>query len=209
MVSGAYLANKLKELISKDAVVKDAELQAAFREYSRVRGQLVKQTMQASHAMQRMESFDTPVLKFIQQKLVSKMPVDGILARFPPAFTTASSLKYIPLPSNPGTFPFDDEIKMKLGDRAMRWNIFWISLLAINVWIHRTCFQYVGETQPQASHLSNPFLVSKFGEVFSWVFDEDQSWNDKFYYHSLIAATMSTICIESYRQSFLLKAVSR
>lgn len=209
IVSAAYLANKLKELTSKDAVVDDAELQAAFREYSCVRGLQVEQLTKIAHAMQRMESFDTPVLKFLQQKFVSKMAVDGIITRLPPAFTHAGSLKYIPLPSHPGSLPFDDEIKMDLGSRAIRSNIFWISLLAINVLIHRTCFQYAGETQPRTSHLSNPFLVSKFGGLFSWLINEDQSWNDDFYYHSSIAAVMSTICIEAYRQSFFLKTLSR
>lgn len=209
IVSAACLANKLKELISKDGVVEDAEVQAALREYSYVREPQVKEKMQVAHAMQRMESFDTLVLKFIQQKFVSKTAADGIITRIPAAFTDAVSLKYIPLPSHPASLPFDDEVKMKLGDRAIRSNIFWISLLVINVLVHRTRFQHMGETQPRTSHLGNPFLISKFSGLLSRVFDEDQSWNDDFCYHSSIAAVMSTICIESYRQSFLLKTLSR
>jgi hypothetical protein len=166
------LANKLKELTSEDAVVEDAELQASFREYSRVRRRQVKETIQVAHVLQRMESFDTPVLKFMQQKIVRKMGIHGILTRFPAGFTSAVPLKYIPLPPHRGSLPFNDEIKMNLEDRGICSNIFWISLLVINVLIHCTRFQYVGETQPRTLHLSNPVLASRFGGFFSWVFNE-------------------------------------
>ncbi|KAJ5624456.1 hypothetical protein N7510_000765 [Penicillium lagena] len=208
IVSAAYLANKLKELTSKDAVIEDAELKAAFHEYSRVRRPLVKDTIQVAHLLQRMESFDTPVLKFMEQKVVSRTAADGFLTRFPSGYTAAVPLKYIPLPSHRGSLPFDDEVKMNLEVRAVRSNIFWISLLAINVLIHSARFQYGGETQARTLNLSNSFLVSKIGGLFSWVFNKDQSWSDDFYYHSSIAAVMSTICIESYRRFFALKPVS-
>ncbi|KAI9037695.1 FAD-dependent oxidoreductase [Aspergillus affinis] len=126
----AFIADLLWELRRQGALQDPARVEKALAEFERERFVRLTALREEANLVQRMESFDNPVLKFMALHVIPRLNfVVAFLPQLGSSFTPGRSLKGLPAPKA-GYCPFLPDIQARPRPRPLFATLAWISLLA-------------------------------------------------------------------------------
>ena len=195
IVSAASLADELKELLDRsDEIPDEGSLQNAFRNYQESREDQTRDIAAMANLTQRMETLDSPILKYIQLHLVPKLGSADIVNSMSPWYTSSVRLRYLPLASRQGILASEYEVKIKAKKRSALANVIWILMLTLVMLFHyplqTQCILNKPVFQSSLRSLAGPPLAL-------------------LNFHASVSVVNTIICIESYRKFFFMKPVGR
>jgi hypothetical protein len=197
IMSAAFLANKLKDLlIQPDVSPDEGSLQTAFRNYQESRETQTKMIADMASMMQRMEALDKPILKYIQLHVVPTMGTAAVINSLSQWYPVSTPLKYLPLPSRRGLLPCEYEVKIKPKTRSNLVNAVWILMLVLVVLFHYPLHQRSTPAIPVSEDTGS----SKEPQFVQLA---------QLHFHASVAIVNTIICIESYRPFFVTRLIGR
>ncbi|KAJ5780716.1 hypothetical protein N7457_005876 [Penicillium paradoxum] len=131
-ISGAAcLADELKNLLDRNDKPNKASIEETFARYRQAREIVTRQLVKGAHVMQQMEALETPLLRFIQLKLIRFVSVKMIANQLIEAFTSGIPLQHLPLPSRRGTVPIRRQLEVEPEGRTNIVSKLWVLLLPL------------------------------------------------------------------------------
>ncbi|KAL5338369.1 hypothetical protein BJX70DRAFT_366896 [Aspergillus crustosus] len=128
----AFLANHLKELLQTDPTPTDYQLKDLFHKLQEERRPRTEHLTQGARGLAQLESFGSPLLKYIMLHVFPKVPGENLLAGVGESMTQGDALRYLPLPArSKGLVPFDDEVLINTSIRSNKASYAWICLFVL------------------------------------------------------------------------------
>ncbi|KAJ5952743.1 uncharacterized protein N7479_011156 [Penicillium vulpinum] len=111
METAASLTNHLVAALKKSqsGTLSSAEISKIFEGVQQQRENRAWTLVKASHARQRLECLETPLLKFMARYVLPRLPKSLILDKWIDTYGSAVSLDMLPLPYRPREAPYFDE----------------------------------------------------------------------------------------------------
>jgi hypothetical protein len=111
METAASLTNHLMAALrnSKTGTLSTAEISNVFKNVQEQREERVSELVKASHARQRLECMETPLLKFLGRFVLPYLPRHVLLNRWITTYSPAVSLNMLPMPRTPRDVAYFDE----------------------------------------------------------------------------------------------------
>ncbi|KAJ5579532.1 uncharacterized protein N7459_005517 [Penicillium hispanicum] len=189
VMSAACLADELKCLVERD----EASIQRAFRGYQRTRESEVRAVVALSHQIQRMQTLETPLLKFTQLYVAPRIPIEAIANGLAIMLTPSSiRLKCLPLPLRQGLLPCNEEVKIQPKSRSSLVSTTWVLLLVLAVLAFYPSVLH-GSVSQSLSHASLGGSNVKKASM------------NRIHYNLSLTAVTTIMCIESSRQFFFMQ----
>lgn len=200
IMSAAALADELKHLVDvKEAVARD-ELETAFRNYQKIREAQVRRVSDSAHLMARMDTLDNRLFKFMQRYLLHHMGIEVLINTFGQMVAPAVRLNHLPLVPRHRLMPFNDETKIRPRIRSILANRLWVFVLASLV------LAYYLLTWQSYPSLVDPTRLTSVKKYWGTV---EGFKRPQLHLHMSMAVVAPIICLESYRQFFFMKLLSR
>ncbi|RYP20387.1 hypothetical protein DL765_002845 [Monosporascus sp. GIB2] len=183
----AFVADILWDLRQKGALHDPVSVQQALTEFQSERFVRTTALREDANLIQRMESLDNPVMKFLALNLIPRLPfVIGFLPQLGSSFTPARCLKHLS-PPKVGLCPFSQDMKAKPRPRSPLATLSWVSILILAASLPWLSSKYI--PAKDGSSISDP--VTQLSGVFQL-------------YASVITVSISGLwVIESYKASSL------
>ncbi|EUC33579.1 hypothetical protein COCCADRAFT_26114 [Bipolaris zeicola 26-R-13] len=183
----AMVADMLWKLRENDTLHDTLRFNQALTEFQKERFVRTTALREDANLVQRMESFDNPVMKFMALHVIPRLPfVVAFLPQLAVSFTPARCMEHLP-PPKAGMCPFSPDMQAKPNPRSPLATISWISFLIL-----AACF-------PLSAHRFLPTSSSSVLE-FSPVFQ---------IYVCMMAVSISGLwVVESYKASLLVSPMS-
>lgn len=110
--TAASLANHLISSLKKNGSndLSTTEIASIFEKTQREREDRAWSLVKQSHARQRMECMETPVLKFVARYVVPYIPKSVLTDRWVDTYASGMSLNMLPAPEKAHKIPFFDEL---------------------------------------------------------------------------------------------------
>lgn len=126
-----YLISALKENESVD--LSTAEIGAIFDKTQRQREDRTWSLVKQSHARQRMECMETPLLRFVARFIFPYIPNSVITNRWADTYASGISLNMLPAPQRDHAIPFYDELLRVPSSRGPISYVLYIAFVALAV----------------------------------------------------------------------------
>jgi len=118
MEESAMIADILWDLRDRKKLHDPTSFQNAFSEFQKARYSRLTALLENAHLVQRLESFDDGVLKFLALHLIPKLPfMVAFMPELGASFAASRTLQHFP-PPRMGMWPFAPEIKLKPSSRS-------------------------------------------------------------------------------------------
>lgn len=96
--------------------------------------------VKASHARQRMECMETPLLKFVAKNVIPYIPKQVLVNNWIQTYSAAVSLDMFPRPQKDQDIPYYDELVRRPSSRGLVGYAFYVSFAALALFGYRILF---------------------------------------------------------------------
>lgn len=129
----AMLGDLLKETLDNDPQPTDEKIRIAFSKFQQERVPETARLTEAGHLLQSLEALENPILRFLNLKVMCKMPLEKVIPILvPDIHSSGSFLQYLPRPSRLGLIALDRDVIARPRERPFTATVFWgISMLLI------------------------------------------------------------------------------
>lgn len=188
----ALIADLLWELRERKALHDPTSFQKAFLDFQKKRFTRLTALLENANLVQRMESLDNGVLKFMALNIVPRLSFPIVfMPQLGASFAAADITKHLPSPKR-GTWPSKPEIKVKPGPRPVLATGLWITVLLLAASLSWRIPKYMPADVKDSTRiddsLSHPLQL----------------------YSSLISVAISGLWVtESYRADWLISPLGR
>ncbi|PVH97986.1 FAD/NAD(P)-binding domain-containing protein, partial [Periconia macrospinosa] len=188
----AFLADILWNLRATNAIHEPYALEQALEEFQRERFVRGKALQEDANLVQRMESLDNPVMKFMSLYVVPRLPfVVAFLPQLACSFIPARHLKHLPPPKQ-AMVAFSQDMKATISPRSNLATSFWAGTFILSA--------------------LSPYMMSRFfgAEIERLAMDESAKLSGVVEsYLAFIAISVSGVwVVESYKASFLISPLT-
>ncbi|KAK8074375.1 FAD-binding domain-containing protein [Apiospora hydei] len=188
----ALVADILWDHRERGALHDSASVEQALTDFQKERFVRTTALREDANLVQRMESLDNPVMKFMALHVIPRLPFTvAFLPQLAASFTPARHLKHAP-PPRAGLCPFSQEMNAKPSPRSALATLSWVGALllaACSPW-------HIGRLYPAESHSLPSDAVLKISPAFSMS-------------ASMMAVAINGVwVIESYKASSLVSPLS-
>ncbi|KAJ5112244.1 hypothetical protein N7532_000289 [Penicillium argentinense] len=163
--TAAALTNHLVAALdaSSSKELSAAEITSIFEKTQHQREDRTRSLVKASHARQRLECMETPLLKFIANFIVPYVPKSMLTDRWVDTYSAAVSLNMLPIPVKKRTIPYYDELLRFPSSRSRFSSIVYILLAALSFLAYQLLFE-AGRENGTFSQVREAVINSSIGE---------------------------------------------
>lgn len=120
--------------------------------------------VKASHARQRLECMETPLLKFATKMIFPYIPKSVLLTRWIQTYSPAVSLNMLPTPKRPRAIPYYDELRRSPSSRGSIGFVLYVTFAMIAFFAFRLLF-VAGKVNGTWSFVGEALLSQSIGEM--------------------------------------------
>ena len=120
--------------------------------------------VKASHARQRLECMETPLLKFAAKMIFPYIPKSVLLTRWIQTYSPAVSLNMLPTPKRPRAIPYYDELRRSPSSRGSIGFVLYVTFAMIAFFAFRLLF-VAGKVNGTWSFVGEALLSQSIGEM--------------------------------------------
>ncbi|KAJ6111908.1 hypothetical protein N7523_007969 [Penicillium sp. IBT 18751x] len=125
--SAGFFCDLLKEALEESPCPDYDRIQRIFHEYEKERGSRSRKMMEDVKKVQRMEALDTPLQRWLQLNVVSKLGGLHIAPLLASGSTPGRTLRYLPKSTRPsGAVALNEQVQINAHDRSTTATVFWM-----------------------------------------------------------------------------------